>query len=78
MLALVGWFGEAGGCRVRWCDVVCCGMRLAERSGAGGILDGIWRVAQGEVDNGIEMVSCVSFTFLPDNDDCLICDARGD
>jgi len=27
------------GAVVWWCDVVCCGMSLAERSGAGGLLE---------------------------------------
>jgi len=34
-----GWDGRLG--VVGWCDVVCCGMSLAERSRAGGILKGV-------------------------------------
>ena len=42
-----GW-GSRRDLVVWWCDVVCCGMSLAERSGAGGILEAVWWVARVE------------------------------
>ena len=44
-----GW-GSRRDLVVWWCDVVCCGMRLAERSGAGGILEAVWWVARVEIE----------------------------
>jgi len=44
---------------VWWCDVVCCGMSLAERSGAGGILEGPWWVVRTEMKLPLRIATAV-------------------